>query len=114
VTIGILSDPEDPSNELPRIRSRGKERESLVPVSPLVGLHKRTTRLKDAIYDASNLKLGLAFNHLFQGLTDSLPGTDQWGTATDMDFFMTWEVFHQGKPTQGEFVSQVEGRWDYV
>jgi hypothetical protein len=113
VPFGILSDPDDPQNQLPQIRERGKERDSVFPVSPLVGLHGYTTKLKDAIYEASNMELALAFNHLFQGLSESFPGTDQWGTATDMDFFLTWELFHQGRPSQGQVFFQTEGRWDY-
>ena len=81
------SDPEDPSNLLTSgIPERRAQRESLLPVSPLKLLHDATDQAKDGIYRATHLKLGLTLNHLFQGLSEALPGEDDAGTATDVDF----------------------------
>lgn len=83
----FVSDPEDPSNLLTSgIPERRAQRESLLPVSPLKLLHDATDQAKDGIYRATHLKLGLTLNHLFQGLSEALPGEDDAGTATDVDF----------------------------
>jgi len=108
------SDPEDPSHLLTSgIPERRAQQESLLPVSPLKGLHDTTDQAKQALYEATNLKLGLTINHLFQGLTDAVSGEDQWGTTTDVDFVGTWELIHKRKPTQGALFFHIEGRWEY-
>jgi len=112
--VSMLDDPEDPANQIPLIQQRGTERDSLLPVSPLVGVHDWSTGMKDAIYEAGDMKVAVAFNHLFQVLSERLPDTDIWGTTTDMDFYLTWELLHQGRPSQGQIFFQVEGRWDYT
>ena len=110
---GLSNDPEDPQNLLPAIQERGRQRDSLFPASPLGGLHDSTTQAKDKLYEATGLKLGFAFNHLFQGLSESLPGKDDWGTTSDVDFIGTWELINRGEPTQGQIFFGLEGRWDY-
>lgn len=109
----ISSDPEDPRSTLKVIKERRTQRDSLFPVSPLKPLHDASGRAWDDIYQATHLRLGLTFNHLFQWLSDALPDKDKWGTATDLDFIGSWEVLHRGKPTQGELFFHIEGRWDY-
>jgi hypothetical protein len=80
----------DPSILVHEITERRAQRESLLGVSPLKPLHDATDRAKDSIYEATHLRLGLNINHLFQWISDSLPGTDKWGTTTDVDFVGTW------------------------
>jgi hypothetical protein len=110
----VSSDPTDPSNLLRIvIPERRAQRESLLPVSPLKWLHDATGQMKDGFYREFHLKLGLTFNHLFQGLSNALPGKQLWGTTTDMDFVGTWELLNRGKPSQGQVYFQVEGRWSY-
>ncbi|MGK7896387.1 MAG: carbohydrate porin [Xenococcus sp. (in: cyanobacteria)] len=107
------SDPEDPSNLLPEIEERRTQRQSVLPVSPLKPLHDITDAVKNDLYERTNIKLGFVFSHLFQGLTESLPETDQWGTATAIDLLGSWDLVNQGKPNQGKFVFHMQGRWDY-
>jgi hypothetical protein len=108
------SDPDDPSNILTReIPQRRTERESVFPVSPLKSLHDATDKAKKELYDATYLDLGLTLNHLFQWSSDSLPGTDDWGTTTDADFVGSWELVNRGEPTRGKAYFLVQGRWDY-
>ncbi len=107
------SDPQDPSNMLNHIKQRRAQVDSLFSVSPLKGLHDTTDTAKNNIYKATSIKVGLTFNHLFQGLTDVLPGRDNWGTTTDADFVASWEILNQGKPTQGQVYFHLEGRWNY-
>jgi hypothetical protein len=110
----VSSDPTDPSNLLRSvIPERRAQRESLLPVSPLKTLHDSTGLIKDGFYREFHLKLGLTFNHLFQGMSNTIPGEQGWGTTTDMDFIGTWELFNRGKPSQGQIFFQWEGRWDY-
>ena len=104
---------EDPSILVDEITERRGQRDSLLGVSPLKGLHDTTDRAKDSIYQASHLKLGLTINHLFQGITDALPDNDKWGTTTDLDFVGSWELVNRGKPTLGKLYFHLEGRWDY-
>ena len=107
------SDPEDPSTLLNEIRRRRVQRESLLPVSPLKWLHDATGRADAVIYRKTCIALGLTLNHLFQWASDALPGKDDWGTTTDLDFVASWELANRGQPTQGELYVHVEGRWDY-
>ncbi len=95
------------------IRQRGTQKDSLFSVPPLAGLHASATRAKQDLYAATNLKLGLRFVHLFQGLSNSLPDEDRRGTSSQLNFVGTWELLHRGKPTQGQLYFDVEGRWDY-
>jgi hypothetical protein len=57
--------------------------------------------------------VGMAFNHLFQWYSESLPGTDTWGTVSDVDILGSWEMVDRGKPTRGQLVFGFEGRWDW-
>jgi porin len=82
-------------------------------VSPLEWLHDGTGRASDGLYEATHLRLGLTFNHLFQWASDVIPDTDDWGTDTDMDFVAAWDVINRGKPTLGQLYFHLEGRWDY-
>ena len=108
------SNPEDPSVLLSReIPQRRVERESALPVSPLTSLHDATDRAKKELYEATNIELGLTINHLFQWLSDALPGKDDWGTTTDADFVGSWALVNRGEPTQGKAYFLVQGRWDY-
>jgi porin len=109
----ISSDPTDPSNAMHEITQRRAQRDSLLGISPLKGLHDVTGQAKDKIYDATHLKLGLMINNLFQGLSDALPDNDKWGATTDLDFLGSWELINRGKPTQGSLFFGLEGRWDY-
>ena len=107
------SDPRDPSNMIQDIERRRTQRDSLWPVSPLKPIHDVLDPAEDSLYDATRIRLGLTLNHLFQGMTDSLPGTDQWGTTTDADFVAVWDLLNTGEPTAGKLYAHAEGRWDY-
>jgi hypothetical protein len=104
---------EDPRVLLRDIRQRRTQRDSLFPVSPLKPLHEGMDQFEEALYEATRLRLGLTVNHLFQAISDSLPGTDRTGSTTDLDLVGSWELFDVGKPTQGQLVFGLEGRWDY-
>lgn len=108
-----LSKPDEPSKLLIDIQERGKEKDSLLPVSPLGWLHDLTDAGKKELYDATNIDLGFALTHVFQGITDSLPGEDDWGTATTADLVASWDLLNPGEPTQGQVVAHVQGRWQY-
>jgi hypothetical protein len=103
----------DPSTLLPEIDKRGAEKASLFPVSPLGWLHDGTDKAKQALYDATGLKLGAAFAHVFQEITDSIDGEDDVGTATTFDLVGTWGLINRGEPTEGQAVFHVQSRWDY-
>ena len=109
----VGEDPEDPKNLLPRIEQDWPKKGSLFPVSPLKWLHNGTTKANQALYDATSIKLGLTLTHLFQGLSNSLPGEPRLGTATTLDFLGSWDLLNKGKPTNGQFFFGVQGRWDY-
>ena len=98
---------------LREIQTRRTQRDSLLGVSPLKPLHDTTDQVKNNLYNATNLKLGIAVNHLFQGMSDSVGDSDRWGATTDMDILGTWELINIGEPTQGQIFFGIEGRWDY-
>jgi hypothetical protein len=110
----ISDSPSDPTFlldiEIPELRA---QRDSLLGISPLKPLHETTDKAKERLYKRTHLRLGLSINHLFQWISDSLPDTDRWGTASALDFVGSWEVLNRGKPTQGEVFFGVQGRWDY-
>lgn len=110
---GSLDNPMDPPNLLSGIQQRRTEKEALFLESPLGWLHDAADEWEQAVYEASSLKLGFTFTHLFQGMTNVLPGEDHGGMASDLDFVGTWELVDRGEPTQGEFFFAFEGRWDY-
>jgi hypothetical protein len=110
---GGLNNPDDPRNLLRHIRQRSTQKDSLFPVSPLTWLHDSATQAKQDLYEATDLELGFRFVQLFQGLSESLPGEDRRGTSAQANFVGTWKLLHKGKPTQGQFYFDVEGRWDY-
>jgi len=106
----VGEDPEDPSNLLQGIKERRVQKDSFFRQSPLHGAHELTDRWKQSLYDASGLELGFAYNQLFQGVSDSLPGADKWGTVSTVDFIGTWELLNRGTPTQGQLVFGLQGR----
>ena len=109
----VGEDPDDPSNLLLGISERLTQKDSLFRQSPLHGAHEFTDQWKQSLYDASGMKLGFAYNQLFQGVSESLPDADKWGTASTVDFIGTWELLHRGEPTQGQLVFGVQGRWNW-
>jgi len=108
-----FDDPTEPSNLLPLIDQRKTQRDSLLGVSPLGRVRDETEDLKKSLYDATGIKLGVLLSHVFQKVTDSLPGEDEAGTATVMHTIGSWDILNKGKPTLGQLVAHVEGRWDY-
>jgi porin len=108
-----LGDPEDPSNLLPRIQQRNTQMNSLFAESPLRSLHDLTDKAKQALYEATGLKLGATIVHLFQGVTETLPGEDKWGTNTNFDMVGSMDLIDKGEPTLGQAVFHVQGRGDY-
>jgi porin len=113
IAAGFADYPEDPGNKLKHIEHRATQTGGLIPFSLVQPVRNGFTNFKDAVYDTTHLKLGLSFHHLFQGVSDVLPGLDDNGAATDMDFVGTWELFNRGTPTQGEVGFGVEARWEY-
>ncbi len=108
-----LDDPDEPSNLLRRIEERGTQKDSLLPVSPLRWLHDSTDKAKQDLYDATGLNLGFSLTHLFQGISEALPGEDTWGTATTSDLVGNWDLIDKGEATLGQAVFLVQGRWEY-
>jgi hypothetical protein len=107
------SGSEDPQNLLPEIQERRAEKDSLLPVSPLYWLHELTDWGKKSLSDATGIELGADLTHLFQGLSEAIPGEDQWGTATTANFAGSWELIARGKPYRGQLFAHGQARWDY-
>jgi hypothetical protein len=106
----MLSNPDDPHNQVPQIRERKADKEAVFPGSPLAKVHEDTDRRKAALKKETGLELGLSSNTLFQGLTTALPGEDKTAVATTLDFVGTWEAINRDEPNRGQVLSQVEGR----
>jgi hypothetical protein len=108
-----LSDsPEDVVNELQRIRIRATRPDALCP-SPLRRFHERGDQFQQRLADTHFIKTGFGLNTAIQGLSDALPGEDQFGMATDMDFIVDWQLIHRGQPAVGRVFLGLEGRWEY-
>ena len=104
---------QDPSVMLQEIQKRRTERASLFKVAPLKPLHDGADTWHENLYHKTHIKLGTSVHHLFQWLSESLPGTDDWGTATDLDIIGTWEAINRGEPTQGSLTLHLESRWNW-
>jgi hypothetical protein len=68
---------------------------------------------KQELFDATGLELGFAFTTLFQGVSDSAPGTDDLGAATIADLTGAWHLVDPGRPTAGRIVAHGQGAWNY-
>jgi porin len=114
---GLTTDIQDPVVALQYIQAKRAQTKtpgySLFRRSVLTGLHERADQVEKRIYDDTGIRFGSAFNTLFQGLSESLPGEDTFGMATNMLFVGTWELCNRGTPNQGELTFGLEGRWDY-
>ena len=113
---GMTSDPLDPVVELHRIQARrtiSETRGSLFRTSPLTPLRGAWLRAEQRLYEATDIKFGTAFNHLFQQLDRSFPGEDTFGMSTNMTLVGTWALFQKGQPNQGEVTLGIDGRWGY-
>lgn len=109
-SLGNLSEP---SALLPAISERAKQKDSLFPSSPLTSLHENTSRSKEKLYNDTGFKWGFALTHVFQGVTDSLSGTDDTAAATTSDILGMYELIDKGMPTAGKIVAHGQARWDY-
>ncbi len=107
------SDPRDPSNFLQDVEQRRAQRDSLFPVSPLKPIHDSLDPAKKRLYGATGLKMGLTLNHVFQGISDSIAGSDRSGSTTDADLVAGWELINRGEANPGKLYAHLEGRWDY-
>ena len=66
---------QDPGVMLQEIKeSRKSHRSALFKASPLKGLHDATDRWSDEVYEKTNVDAGISIHHLFQWLTDTIPG----------------------------------------
>lgn len=109
----IGGNDQDPAVMLENIEQKRAERASLFKVSPLEPAHRATDRWTDKLYDKAHIRGGMSIHHLFQWLSESLPGTDDWGTATDADLIFNWEVGNRGEPYQGSLYFHLESRWNW-
>jgi porin len=109
----IGGNDQDPSVMLQDIERKRAERDSLFKDSPLERTHRAADRWDNKLYDKTHLRAGLSVHHLFQLLSESFPGTDDWGTATDADLVFQWEVGNRGKPYQGNLYFHLESRWNW-
>ena len=110
---GIGGNNQDPTVLLQEIEQKRIERSSVLGDSPIKSLHDGADAWHKTLYDKTHIKLGTSFHHLFQWLSESRPGTDDWGTATDMDIIATWDLFNRGQPNSGSLTMQLETRWDW-
>ena len=110
---GIGGNDLEPSVMLRNIERKRAERESLFKASTLESAHESTDRWHEKLYDKTHLHAGLGVHQLFQLLSESFPGTDDWGTATDADLIFQWEVGNRGKPYQGNLYFHLESRWNW-
>ena len=104
---------QDPSVLLEEIQQRRSERASLFKVSPLKPVHDGAETWHENLYQKTHIRLGTSVHHLFQWLSESLPGTDDYGTATDLDITATWDLTNRGEPNQGSLTMQLETRWNW-
>ena len=84
--------------------------ESIVP--ELEALRDATNEFEGKLYDATGLKVGAVFTHVFQGVSHSIDRQDEYGTATTLDMLGAWDLIHKDRPTLGQLVAHGQGRWE--
>ena len=104
---------EDPAVMLQEIQQRRTQRDSLFKSSWFEPAHEGTKQWHDKLYEKTHIRAGFAVHHLFQWLSESFPGTDDWGTATDADLTASWELTKRGEPYQGNLYFHLESRWNW-
>jgi len=109
----IGGNDQDPSVQLQDIEKKRAERASHLGESPIKTFHDRADAWHKRLYDKTHIRLGTSIHHLFQWLSESRPGTDDWGTATDMDITGTWDLLNRGEPNQGSLTLHLETRWNW-
>ena len=95
------------------IQSRREQRSALFKVSPLKPLQAATDNWSDEFYKKTNVDGGTSIHHLFQWLSESKEGTDDWGTGTDVDIIARWDVLNRGEPNQSSITFHLESRWNW-
>ena len=115
IYFSTMSDnPNDPGNFLKTIQQRRSRKQALFTVPKLVQINESVLEAGEKFHEATHVKLGLVFTHVFQWLSEAPLGDHvSWGTATAMDFLGTWELVNKGEPNQGQIYFQVQARWDY-
>lgn len=108
-----IGSPSEPSKLLPEIEQRTRQNDSLLGISLLGGFRGSLNEAKDEIYEATGLSFGLAFTHVFQAVSDSLPNQDKRGMATTADALASWDLIDRGGPYLGQAVAHVQSRWHY-
>ena len=104
---------DDPDALLLEVQQRRTEWNSVFPASPFRSMHEASDKRKQRLYEKTHLKLGGTFSHLFQWISESPLGDDDWATNSNLDAFGTWEIAKRGKPNQGQLFFHFQGRWDY-
>ena len=104
---------QDPTVMLQDIQQRRTQRDALLKSSPLDPAHKGADQWQDKLYEKTHIRAGFSVHHLFQWLSESFPGTDDWGTATDADLTASWELTKRGEPYQGNLYFHLESRWNW-
>jgi hypothetical protein len=104
---------QDPDVMLQEIAQRRTQRAALFQTHPLKSLHDGADKWNKDLYEEAHVDLGASIHHLFQWLSESLPGTDDWGTATDMDVIARWDVLNRGEPMQLSVTGHIEGRYQW-
>ncbi|MGI9472471.1 MAG: hypothetical protein ACR2NZ_13100 [Rubripirellula sp.] len=114
---GFTSDVLDPVVELQLARQRREQAKapgiSLFATSPLTPIRERGIEFEKRLYDLTDIKFATNFNHLLQGLSDEIPGEDDYGMSTFMTFVATWDGWRKGRPNQGELTIGLDGRWNW-
>lgn len=113
-TDSFSANDQDPAVMLDRIvRTRSIHKQALFKVSPLKSFHDATDKWSDEFYEKTNVRVGTSVHHLFQWLTDVIPGEETWGTATDVDMIFRWDALNRGEPYQSSITFHLESRWDW-
>lgn len=104
----------DPAVLLSNIQnSRDVRRDALFGKSPIGPLHDATERWSKEFYEKTNIQVGTSIHHLFTWLTNEIPGEDDFGTATDLDIILRWDVLNRGQPNMSSITFHLENRWDW-
>jgi len=109
----IGGNDQDPSVMLQDIQARRGPRAALFDIPSLKSAQEGADAWHERLYKDTNIHLGTSVHHLFQWLSESLPGTDNWGTATDVDIIGTWDLTNRGQANQGSLTMQLESRWNW-
>ncbi len=95
-----FASPEDP---MERVRTQHGGKDNLFDVSALGRFYKGLDSARAGFHESTGFKAGAFHSTVYQYVSDTLPGQDDYGVATISGLYGTWDAIDKSDPTRGQF-----------